>query len=70
MTSVRLPEELEVKLEKLALRDRRSKSFYIIEALENYLEELEEIYRAEKILASNKKLISLKEIEKKYGLED
>lgn len=70
MTSIRLPEELETRLEKLALENKRSKSFYIREALESYLEELEDLARAEKILSSNKKFISLEKIEAKYGLED
>ena len=41
--SVRLPDELAERLEKLAQSSRRSKSSFIVEALENYLEEREDL---------------------------
>jgi len=42
MLSVKLPEELESRLNNLAAKTKRSKSFYMREALERYLEEYEE----------------------------
>ncbi len=42
MLSVKLPEELENRLNNLADKTKRSKSFYMREALERYLEEYEE----------------------------
>ena len=42
MLSVKLPEELENRLNNLAAKTKRSKSFYMREALERYLEEYEE----------------------------
>ncbi len=41
--SVRLPDELAVRLEKLASATRRPKSTFIVEALERYLEECEDL---------------------------
>jgi len=48
--SVRLPEEMEQRLDYLAKKTGRKKSFYVKEALMNYLEDLEDIYLAEKAL--------------------
>lgn len=44
--SVRLPEELEKRLSILCTETKRSKSFYIKEALERYIEDLEDGYEA------------------------
>lgn len=41
--SVRLPEELAERLEELARTSRRSKSSFIVEALERYLDEREDL---------------------------
>jgi len=44
--SIRLPKELEEKLDLLAQSTRRSKSFFVKEALSRYLEEIEDYYIA------------------------
>ena len=41
--SVRLPDELAQRLEELARSSRRSKSSFIVEALERYLDEREDL---------------------------
>jgi predicted DNA-binding protein len=41
--SVRLPEELAERLERLAELTRRSKTSFILEALERYLDEREDL---------------------------
>jgi RHH-type rel operon transcriptional repressor/antitoxin RelB len=46
MTSVRLPEEMEYRLNMLAVSTHRTKSFYIIEALNRCLEDFEDAYTA------------------------
>ncbi len=46
-TSIRLPEELDARLEKLATKTGRSKSFYIKEAIEEHIADLEDFYLAE-----------------------
>ena len=45
--SLRLPEDLKIRLEKLAKRTGRSKTFYMIEAISEKLEDLEDLYLAE-----------------------
>ena len=44
--SVRLPATIAARLERLARNTRRSKSSYIVEALERYLDEREELEMA------------------------
>lgn len=46
--SLRLPEELETRLEKLASRTGRTKTYYIKEAIEQHLADLEDFYLAER----------------------
>ena len=50
MLTLRLPEELEERLNHLAKRTRRAKSHYVREALWAYIEDLEDIYLAESAL--------------------
>jgi RHH-type rel operon transcriptional repressor/antitoxin RelB len=47
MASIRLPEAMETRLEALAKATRRSKSFYVKEALTHYLEDMEDAYMAQ-----------------------
>ena len=44
MIAVRLPEEIEKRLELLAKKTGRTKTYYIREAVIDHLEELEDIY--------------------------
>ena len=46
MLSLKLPKDLETRLNTLAAKTRRPKSFYMREALEQYLDEHEEGYLA------------------------
>ena len=50
MLAVRLPEEIEHRLVNLAKKTGRTKSFYAREAILQYLDDLEDIYLAEKRL--------------------
>jgi RHH-type rel operon transcriptional repressor/antitoxin RelB len=58
----------------LASVTKRTKSFYVREALERSLEDLEDIYLAdsayERFLANGDKAIPLEEVMKEYELED
>jgi len=69
--SFKLPEELSGRLQNLAKLTGRSKSFYMIEAIREYLDELEDLYIAEKRLnevkADRSKTYSLEEVEKDYS---
>lgn len=63
MTSIRLPEALEDRLETLARLTKRSKSFYIKEALEQYLEDMEDGYIAlGRAISPNRKFYTGKEV--------
>jgi RHH-type rel operon transcriptional repressor/antitoxin RelB len=73
-TSVRLPEEIERRLDALARSTGRSKAFYIREAILEYLDDLEDIYLAEKrledIRAGRSRTYTLEEVERDLGLAD
>ena len=51
-TSLRLPSELEARLERLAAKTGRTKSFYIREAIEEHVADLEDFYLAERRMRS------------------
>ena len=71
MIAVRLPEEIEKRLDRLAKRTGRAKSYYVREALLNHLDDLEDIYMAEKrledIRAGRSRTIPLEEVMKEHG---
>ena len=72
MLALRLPEEIEIRLEKLAKSTGRTKSFYAREAIIEHLADLEDLYLAEKRLAKvrsgRNKTISLNAVEAELGL--
>lgn len=74
MLTIRLPAELETRLNILAATTKRPKSFYVREALERSLEDMEDIYLAEAALerfrASGEKAIPLEELEDRLALDD
>ncbi len=71
MLSIRLPEELENRLDDLAKSTGRTKSYYARQAIEEYIEDLEDLAAAEKALRDIKegkdKLISWEEAKKQLG---
>ena len=71
-TSVRLHEDTERRLDALSASTGRSKAFYIREAIEEHLDNLEDIYLAERVLErvrrGEEKTYSLAEVEKRLGL--
>jgi RHH-type rel operon transcriptional repressor/antitoxin RelB len=72
--SLRLPEELKMRLDKLAKRTGRSKTFYMVEAISEKLEDLEDLYLAEKrtlaLRAGRSRTHTIDEVEKRLGLAD
>ncbi len=74
MLSVRLPEDIEKRLEALAKATGRSKTYYVREALIQKLEDMEDLYLAEAVLeriASGKeKTYQLADLERELGLAD
>ena len=72
--SLRLPEDLRVRLEKLSRRTGRSKTYYMVEAISEKLEDLEDLYLAEArtldLKAGRSRTYTQEEMEKRYGLAD
>jgi RHH-type rel operon transcriptional repressor/antitoxin RelB len=73
MLTVRLPADIENRLNALSKTTNRPKSFYVREALERSIEDIEDIYLAEKrledIRAGKSKTVPLEEVLKRYGME-
>ncbi len=70
MVSIRLPDELDKRLEALAVRTGRSKTFYVKEAVQEHLEDLEDYYLAVQRLEQPGRRIPMDELVKDIGLED
>ncbi|WP_457746965.1 type II toxin-antitoxin system RelB family antitoxin [Sulfurimonas sp.] len=63
MISIRLPKEMEQRINNLAKSTQRPKSFFIREALSNYLEDMEDYYDVLKRKnEKDRNLISLEEL--------
>lgn len=74
MLAIRLPASIEKRLERLAKRTGRTKSFYAREAILQHLEDLEDIYLAEqayaRYLKGEEKAIPLEAVMKRLGMDD
>jgi RHH-type rel operon transcriptional repressor/antitoxin RelB len=70
--ALRLPEDIETRLDKLAKATGRTKSFYAREAILEHLADLEDLYLAEKRLAKvrsgKSKTYILSAVEQELGL--
>jgi RHH-type transcriptional regulator, rel operon repressor / antitoxin RelB len=69
MLAVRIPEELETRLKKLAALTGRPKSYYVREALSAHLDEVEDTYTALYRLEHPAKRWTLDELEQGADLE-
>ena len=74
MLAIRLSEDLEKRLDNLAKLTGRTKTFYARQAIEQHLDDLEDIYLAEQrlteIRAGRTQTIAIEDILKRYGLEN
>ncbi|TLU83905.1 MAG: ribbon-helix-helix protein, CopG family [Chlorobium sp.] len=74
MIGIRIPKSVGERLENLAKRTGRSKTYYIREAIMTHIDDLEDIYMAEQVLERVRRgeetVSSLDEVEKRLGLED
>jgi RHH-type rel operon transcriptional repressor/antitoxin RelB len=70
--SLRLPDDVSTRLESLAELTGRSKTFYMIQAIREHLDDLEDLYLAEQRLIANRsgqsKTFRLTEVELNLGL--
>jgi RHH-type transcriptional regulator, rel operon repressor / antitoxin RelB len=74
MLALRLPEDLEARLDKLAKATGRTKSFYAREAISEYIADLEDRFLAEKryaqIVSGKTDTVTLEKVEKLLGLDN
>lgn len=74
MLAIRLPAEVEARLEALAKATGRTKTFYAREAILEHLDDLEDLYLAEQRLvdvrAGRSRTYTLEEVERDLGLAD
>ena len=74
MLAIRLPDDIELRLDALAAATGRTKSFYAREAILEHLDDLEDLYLAEQRLsdlrAGRTTAIPLDEVMKTHGLAD
>ena len=72
MLAVRLDEALEKRLEALAAKTGRTKTFYAREAIEAHLDDLEDFYLAEERMKTFRDgdAIPLETLKAELGLED
>jgi len=72
--SIRLPHEIEDRLENLSAKTGRSKSFYVKEAILDHLDDIEDTYLAEKRLerinSGRIQTIPLQEVMKRYEMDN
>jgi RHH-type rel operon transcriptional repressor/antitoxin RelB len=64
MLALRLPAEIEKRLDSLAKKTGRSKSFYAREAILRHIEDLEDYHLARQRLARKSKRVTLEELER------
>lgn len=73
-TSIRLPKEIEQRIDELARRTQRSRSFYLREAVERALPDLEWEYgivqRAQDVRSGRARTIGLDQAVNELGLDD
>jgi RHH-type rel operon transcriptional repressor/antitoxin RelB len=67
MLALRLPPEIEKRLDQLARKTGRSKSFYAREAILRHLEDLEDFHLAERRLQRGGDRVTLEELEKELS---
>ena len=72
--SIRLDDDLAARLERLARVTGRSKSFYVKQAIEDHIEDLEDLYIAQKVLEhiadGRERLIPLEDLGRELGMVD
>lgn len=73
-TSLRLPDDINARLNALAQRTGRSKTFYILEAIREHIDDLEDLYESQQIIQlvreGKMKVYTSEEVEKMLELEN
>jgi RHH-type rel operon transcriptional repressor/antitoxin RelB len=72
--SIRLSDDLDARLERLARLTGRSKSFYVKHAIEEQIGDLEDLYLARKVAKrvteGRERVMSLEDLERKLDVAD
>ena len=72
MLSLRLPKDIEERLDGLAKRTGRTKTFYVRQAIMTHLEDLEDAFQADEIMkrvrTGEESVVSAEEMRKSLGL--
>lgn len=73
MIAIRLPPSIEKRLERLARRTARTKTFYARQAILEYLDDMEDLYLAEQALGrvqrGEERRVPLADALKRHGME-
>lgn len=71
--SLRLPDDVTQRLDNLTALTGRSKTFYMLEAIREHIDDLEDLYLAERELEAvrtgKSQVATLAEVSKRYGME-
>ena len=72
--SLRLPDDVSQRLHQLADRTGRTKTFYIVAAIREHLDDLEDLFLAEQRLidlrAGKSHALPLEDVMKRHGVDD
>jgi RHH-type rel operon transcriptional repressor/antitoxin RelB len=72
--SIRLDDDLDARLERIARLTGRTKSFYVKQALEDQIQDLEDLYLArrvsKRVADGRERVIPLEELERDLGVDD
>jgi RHH-type rel operon transcriptional repressor/antitoxin RelB len=73
-TSIRLPEDVERRLDALAAKTGRAKAFYIREMILTHIDEMEDYYLAadvvERVRKGQERTFGAQDVRRDLGLED
>ena len=70
LMAVRLPERVDRRLNALAKKTHRSKSFYVRKVIEDHLDDLEDYYLAISRLEDRQPSVSIDDVEHDLDLDD
>ena len=70
MLALRLPKDIEDRLDALAKKTGRTKSFYAREAILEHLDDLEDLYYVLAIEPDSEDTVSLDDVMKKYNITE
>ena len=69
MLAVRLPADIDDRLNALAKRTGRTKTYYAREAILRYIEDMEDMYIAVERLETPARRLTMEEAEKRLGVD-